>query len=99
MNVTFDNGRQYYSNVVTLRKNGATTGPKVISNLITANSFEVSSPGIYNYAVYDFNGKTLVQGKLTNGSNIITPAGMTAGIYVIRFTNGTGQWLEKLVRQ
>lgn len=99
MNVTFDNGRQYYSNIVTLRKNGATTGPKVISNLITAASFEVSSPGIYNYAVYDFNGKTLVQGKLINGSNIITPAGMTAGIYVIRFTNGTEQWMEKLVRQ
>lgn len=99
LNVTFDNGRQYYSNVVTLRKSGATQKPKLISNLITANSFEVSSPGIYNYAVYDFNGKTLVEGKLSKGSNIIAPVNMVNGMYLIRFTNGTDQWIEKLVRQ
>lgn len=99
LNVTFDNGRQYYSNIVTMRKTGSTPGPKLISNLIAANSFEVSSNGVYDYTVVDFNGKTLLHGKLANGSNIITSANLPGGMYVIRFTNGTGQWLEKLVRQ
>ncbi|MEO7922682.1 MAG: T9SS type A sorting domain-containing protein [Chitinophagaceae bacterium] len=99
LSVTFDNGRQYYSNVVTLRKTSANAGPKLVSNLVASNSFEVSSPGVYNYAVYDLSGKTLAQGKLVNGSNIITPSNMTSGMYVVRFTNGTGQWMEKLVKQ
>jgi len=99
LNVTFDNGRQYYSNIVTLRNTGKNAGPKLVSNLVSVSAFEVTSPGSYSYAVYDFNGKTLAQGKLVNGSNIITPSNMTSGMYVVRFTNGTEQWMEKLVRQ
>jgi hypothetical protein len=99
LNVTFDNGHQYYSNVVTIRKTGATPGPKLISNLINTGAIEVSSPGIYNYIVYDLNGKTLVQGKLTNGSNMINAGNISNGMYIVRFTNGTEQWMEKFVRQ
>ena len=99
LNVTFDNGHQYYSNVVTIRKTGATPGPKLISNLINTSAIEVSSPGIYNYFIYDLNGKTLVQGKLYNGSNMINAGTITNGMYIIRFTNGTEQWMEKFVRQ
>ena len=99
LNVTFDNGQQYYSNVVTLRKTGATTGPKLISNFINTDAIEVSSPGIFNYIIYDLNGKTLVQGKLTNGSNMISAGRMTNGMYIVRFTNGTEQWMEKFIRQ
>lgn len=99
LNVTFDNGHQYYSNVITIRKSGAAPGPKLISNLINTGVIEVSSPGIYNYFIYDLNGKTLVQGKLTNGSNIINAGSITNGMYIVRFTNGTEQWMEKLVRQ
>jgi hypothetical protein len=99
LNVTFDNGRQYYSNIVTLSKTGATSGPKLVSNLIYSGSIEVSSPGVYQYAVYDLTGKTLVQGKLVNGSNIIKTGSIANGMYIVRFTNGTEQWMEKLVRQ
>jgi len=99
INVTFDNGKQYYSNIVTLRKTGATTRPKLISNLFATTSFEVSSPGVYNYMVYDLNGKTLAQGKLANGSNIITSDNITNGMYFIRFTNGSEQWIDKFVKQ
>jgi hypothetical protein len=99
LNVTFDNGRQYYSNVVTLRKTASNAGPKLVSNLVATNSFEVSSPGVFNYAIYDFSGKILAQGKLVNGSNIIAPSNMNSGMYVVRFTRGTEQWMEKLVRQ
>jgi Secretion system C-terminal sorting domain len=99
LNVTFDNGHQYYSNIITIRKTGAAPGPKLISNLINNNTIEVSSPGVYNYSIYDLNGKTLVQGKLANGSNIINTGSITTGMYIVRFTNGTEQWMEKLVRQ
>ena len=99
LNVTFDNGHQYYSNIITLRKTGASMGPKLISNLINSGSIEVSSPGIYDYSVYDLNGKTLVHGKLTNGSNTINTGNVTSGMYIVRFTNGTEQWMEKLIKQ
>lgn len=99
LNVTFDNGRQYYSNIVTLRKTGAAAKPKLISNLITASSFEVSSPGVYAYVVYDLNGKTILQGNLANGSNNISTQKITSGMHLIRFTNGTEQWIEKFVKQ
>ncbi|HMK24442.1 MAG TPA: T9SS type A sorting domain-containing protein [Chitinophagaceae bacterium] len=99
LNVTFDNGHQYYSNIITLRKTGASMGPKLISNLINSGNIEVSSPGIYDYSLYDLNGKTLAKGKLTNGSNTISTGGMTSGMYIVRFTNGTEQWMEKLIKQ
>ena len=99
LNVTFDNGHQYYSNIITLRKTGASMGPKLISNLITSGNIEVSSPGIYDYSLYDLNGKTLVQGKLINGSNTINTGSMISGMYIVRFTNGTEQWMEKLIKQ
>ena len=99
LNVTFDNGRQYYSNTVTLRKTGETVKPKLVSNLIGANILEVSSPGIYTYAAYDLNGKILVQGKLVNVSKSIIVPNMPGGIYVIRFANETDQWIEKFVKQ
>ena len=99
LNVTFDNGHQYYSNTVTLRKTGASPRPKLVSNLVNTSAVEVSSPGIYDYAICDFNGKTLIQGKLINGSNIIIAPGIAAGMYIIRFANGTEQWMDKFVRQ
>lgn len=99
LNVTFDNGHQYYSNIITLRKTGASIGPKLISNLINSGSIEVSSPGVYNYSIYDLTGKTLVQGKLANGSNIINCGSIASGMYIVRFTNGSEQWMEKLIRQ
>jgi hypothetical protein len=71
----------------------------LISNLISGNTVEVSSPGVYDYSIYDFNGKTLANGKLTNGSNSITASGMSGGMYIIRFTNGSEQWMDKFVRQ
>jgi hypothetical protein len=99
LNVTFDNGHQYYSNVITLRKTGASIGPKLITNIVNTSDIEVSSPGAYYYSIYDLSGKTLVQGKLANGSNIINTGSITNGMYIIRFANGNEQYMEKLVKQ
>ncbi len=99
LHVTFDNGRDYYSNVVTLKRNGSHPRPRIISTLVNNNDIEVSSPGSYDYSVFDLNGKTLAHGKLQTGSNNIQVPGMTGGMYMIRFTNGTEQWIDKYVKQ
>lgn len=99
LNVTFDNGRQYYSNLITLRKTGTFLGPKLITNIINSDEIGVYSPGNYNYLIFDLNGKILTEGKLTTGNNSLSSGIITSGMYMIRFTNGTEQWMEKLVRQ
>ena len=98
MKVTFDNGRQYYSNIVTLRQAGSIPKPKLITTLINTNTIGVTSPGTYSYAIYDFNGKTVRKGQLTNGLNNIDATAITGGMYMIRFANNTEQWIDKLVR-
>jgi hypothetical protein len=98
LNVTFDNGRQYYSNIVTLNNSGAATWPKLVSN-ITNNNITVTSPGTYTYAIYELGGKTVSKGQLVNGLNTINTSAVTGGMYFIRFANGNEQWLDKFVKQ
>ena len=98
MNVTFDNGHQYYSNVVSLRNTGSSDWPKLVSNITNA-SIMVSSPGTYSYAIYEFSGKTVSRGQLTNGLNTINASAITSGMYIIRFANGTEQWTDKFIKQ
>ncbi len=98
LNVTFDNGRQYYSNIVSLRSTGSSSWPKLVSNMVN-NMITVSSPGTYDYAVYELTGKTIAHGKLGNGLNTINAAAITGGMYIIRFSNGTEQTSDKFVKQ
>ncbi|HYM93909.1 MAG TPA: T9SS type A sorting domain-containing protein, partial [Chitinophagaceae bacterium] len=99
LNVTFDNGRQYYSNIVTLKQFDITPRPQLKGNLVTTGNIIVSSPGNFNYTIFDFNGKVTNKGQLTNGTNNIHASAMIPGMYMIRFDNGRQQWTDKLVRQ
>jgi len=100
LNVTFDNGKQYYSNTIVLRNNHADPRPKLVSNVLTTNTIAVTSPGNYDYFIYDFNGKTIGKGQLKNGYNTINATGIsTSGMYLIRFANASDLWVEKFVRQ
>lgn len=99
LNVTFDNGHQYYSNIVTLRQTSPLPRPQLISNLIYTDNIAVSSPGNYSYTIYDLNGKIFSKGQLTNGVNNISATGISGGMYMIRFANGADQWTDKFVRQ
>jgi hypothetical protein len=99
LNVTFDNGRQYYSNVVTLHQTGSSARPQLVSNLINTNSILVNSPANYSYTIYDFNGKALNKGQLSNGLNTVVITGITRGMYIIRFENNTEQWTDKFIKQ
>ncbi len=99
LNVTFDNGRQYYSNIVSLRGNSNIPKPQLAGTIIYNNSITVSSPGVYKYAVHDMNGKIVSRGTINNGVNKITSANLVSGIYMIRFSNDEQQWVEKFIRQ
>jgi Secretion system C-terminal sorting domain len=99
LNVTFDNGRQYYSNVVTIRQNGSTARPQLIGNLVTGNTITVSNPAACSYMLYDMNGRTIVKGQLKNGINTIDASRLVKGMYMIRFADNEQQWTDKIIRQ
>lgn len=99
LNVTFDNGHQYYSNVVVLKQNSITQRPRLVGNLITSGTITVSSPGNFTYMVFDLTGKTINKGLLTNGINTINSYGLKSGMYVIRFADIDHQWTDKLMVQ
>jgi hypothetical protein len=98
MNVTFDNGRQYYSNIVSLRSPGSGNRPKLISTL-TTNQVQVASPGNYQYAVYEYSGRAVSSGQLANGLNTINTGTISRGMYFIRFSAGNEQWTDKFIKQ
>ena len=100
LNVTFDDGHRYYSNVVTLKQTVSTPRPQLAGNLIRNNSIMISSPGNnFKYTLHDLSGRVISKGQLSNGMNLINPAGLINGMYMIRFSNAEQQWTDKLVKQ
>jgi hypothetical protein len=99
LNVTFDNDRKYFSNIIALRSNGVEGRPKLFSTLITGNSLMVNSPDVYNYVVNDFNGRIVAKGQITDGSSTINTNYLSAGTYMIRFVKGSDQYVEKFMKQ
>jgi hypothetical protein len=99
LNVTFENGKQYYSNIVAIRQSGNVEIPKLVTNITGSNSISVTSPGVFDYAVYDYAGKSVAKGKLNSGINNIQMGNATSGMYIIRYAKGTEQWADKFVRQ
>jgi len=98
LNVTFDNGRQYYSNVISIRQDGSAAAPKLVSNTWTGDALKVNSPGRYDYQLLDYSGRLVARGQLTNGLNTLNIHTATSGLYIIRFTDGTNQWTDKLLK-
>lgn len=96
--VTFDNGRQSYSNIVAIR-GAKTVKPQLFTNVIHTNVLLISNPGNYDYIVNDATGRTVAKGRLSAGSSTIYIAHLTTGIYTIRFTNAQEQYLEKFMKQ
>lgn len=99
LKVTFDNGRQYYSNMVALRHTSTSDRPAIVSSFVNNGNIIINSPGVYDYAVYDQSGRTIRKGKLSTGVNTVASGNMAGGMYYIRYSNGTDQWSEKFVAQ
>lgn len=96
--VEFQNGSHYYSNIVAVRSSD-NYKPQLLNNLVTDGRISVTSPGAFDYSLFDLSGKMLSRGKLSDGMNTINANKLINGIYVIRFVSGGEQWSEKLVKQ
>jgi hypothetical protein len=99
LNVTFDNGKQYYSNIVAIKQTGNVETPKLITNIINNNRIGITSPSLFEYAVYDLSGTSVAKGKLTSGINYIQVSGNAAGMYVIRYSKDGEIWSDKFIKQ
>jgi hypothetical protein len=98
LNVVFDNGRQYYSNVTALRSNGNNNKPSLIGNTVT-NTLSVNSPAGFAYIIVDLSGRTVAKGQLTEGVNTITTGFLTNGMYILQFSNQQEQYTEKFMKR
>jgi hypothetical protein len=99
LSVTFSNGNHYYSNVVAIKTPTDNTRPKLLNSLVTNGPITISSPGSFAYYLIDLNGKIVGKGNLETGMNTINAYTLVNGMYIIRFTDGSDQWIEKLVKQ
>ena len=98
LQVTFGNGQQHYSNIIAIR-NGTTSKPQLYTNVISSNALMVSSPSLYTYIITDINGRQVAKGQVTEGSSTINTGAITAGMYLVRFNNGSEQHVEKFSKR
>lgn len=98
MHVTFDNLKEYYSNTIAIRP-GKSAKPQLVGNTISGANLTVSSPGNYYYQIIDQSGRMLSKGTIEKGYSSIHPGNMNTGIYIIRFSDGEGQWSEKFIKK
>ena len=95
----FENGEQLYSNTIALRSNGDASKPQLVTNLIRTNTLMTNSPAAYSFAINDFSGKVVARGQINAGSSTINTNYLPAGTYMIRFTKGNDQYVEKFMKQ
>jgi hypothetical protein len=95
----FENNETYYSNIIALRSNGNMSRPQLITNLIRGNSLTTNSPSVYAYVINDLSGKVVSKGQITEGNYTINTNFLSAGTYMIRFTRGNDQYVEKFMKQ
>lgn len=96
--VEFDNQTRYYSNIVTLKNVSKAVKPHLTGNLVHS-SLTVNSTEAFIYVLIDVNGRTLSSGKLVQGINYIHTSNLSNGMYLIQFSNGQDQFVERFVKQ
>lgn len=100
VNVTFDNNKNYLSNIVSLRlSTSVASRPRLNGTFITDRYLAVNSPGNYTYRVMDIDGKTISKGQIAGGLTNVNTTVIASGLYFISFTNGKEQWTERFVKQ
>lgn len=99
LNIVFDNGQQYYSNIVVLRANNLSVKPRLVSNLLQGNVITVNSPSAYQYTISNTAGNIIAKGSLVQGINTISTNFLSNGLYIIRYTNQVEQYVEKFIKQ
>jgi len=98
MHITFDNLKEYYSNVIAIHQSKALK-PQLVGNTISGNSINVNSPANYHYQIIDQSGRMLSKGTVDKGYSSLGLGTINTGIYIIRFTDGEQQWSEKFIKR
>lgn len=96
--VSFDDGKQYYSNIVTLKSDVITSRPRLNGNSVQ-HSLSITSQDSYQYAIYDYSGRMVAKGLLIPGINSIETNLFTNGLYLIQFFNGQEMYTEKFMKR
>jgi hypothetical protein len=97
--VTFDNGKQYYSNTIALKSYSVSSKPQLQTNRISGSAMMVNSTARYQYMITDVSGRTMASGQISEGTNTVFTGHLAGGIYMIRFSNGSDSFVEKFTRQ
>jgi len=96
VSVLFDNHKQYFSNVIVLRN--TIIKPFIVNNPVR-HVVTINCPRPVVYTLIDYSGNTAAKGRLPAGINSITTTGLTNGVYVMQFSNGKEQYVEKFMKQ
>lgn len=95
--VKFDNGSQYYSNMVALRNDGKGR-PQLLGNAVQ-HTLNISAPSPYEYIITDYSGRLMTRGRITQGNSQVNVASFSPGMYLVQFSNGVQQNTEKFLKQ
>jgi hypothetical protein len=98
LQVLFDNGKLYYSNMIGL-KSGTIPAPHLQNSLVRSGALNVNSPGRFTYSILDYQGRQVLGGSLLRGTTTLDISHISTGSYLFRFTNGQQQFVEKFVKQ
>jgi hypothetical protein len=99
LHVIFDDNSDEHSNTVLIKVAADRYRPRLVNTLVTNGTLLVTSPSVFEYSLFDSNGKILTKGTLVNGMNSIDASGLLNGIYFVRFSIKGEDWTEKLVKQ
>ena len=98
MRITFDNLKDYFSNVIAIRQ-VKNLKPQLVGNTISGNIIAFNSPASYHYQIIDQSGRMLSKGTVEKGYGSLSLGSINTGIYVIRFSDGEQQWSEKFIKR
>ena len=97
LQVHFDNGTSYYSNIVPLKVEALGERPRLMGNLVHA-ALQVHAPPGFDYYITDANGRVVSNGRLPGGSITLAVDGFSRGMYIIRFTKESVHYTERFMK-
>ncbi len=93
----FEDGKRYYSNTVVIRQGINKVRPQLITNPTASDQIRIESPASFQYQLMDMNGRVMTRGTLQAGVQTLASRHLTAGVYLIQYTQEGQQWSDKLI--